>query len=202
MTMEQIIERVSAHSGLDQPRARRVCHAVVEVLGSCLPDPGKVARWLPPALGESLARGRPGSISGVDDFYQEVGRALGLAPGPSLEQAQSVCAALAEGLDDEAREMLAGHLPGDVAALLVPAPRPATPERPVHVGSGRGLAVGRPGSEHPVSTSPPRRAHRDSVTREVPHQESKLSTGHVSIEEDEDTLAGGRPGSDRPLSGD
>ena len=200
MTMELIHEHVSAHSGLDGPAARRVCDAVVEVLGGCMPDPRRVARWLPEPLDEVLIRGEGAGIDDRDGFYREVGRSLDLLPAPAMEQAQAVCTALAEILDAEARQMIAGHVPGDVAELFAPIRRPPSPERPVHDETGRTLASGQPGSRHPLSNSPPR-GHRDSVARDVPHGESKLSTGHPSTEEDDHTLAGGRSGSERPISG-
>lgn len=200
MSMEQIIEHVSARSGLDRPTSRRICDAIVEVLGACVPRPRELARWLPDELGAQLVRGEGAAIGDLDGFYHAAVRALRIPRSPAIELAQSVCAALAETLDPEARRMVTSRLPPDIAELVVPRRLPGAHARPVRAGD-RTLAGGHPGAAHPLSTSAPRRAQRDSVGREVPHRESKLSTGHASTDEDDQTLAGGRPGSDRPLSG-
>jgi len=61
----------------------------------------------------------------------------------------------------------------------------------------------RPGSAMPLASADPRYlAHRHSVARSVdPHAETKLSSAHgLRQEQDEHTLALGRPGSERPIS--
>jgi hypothetical protein len=66
------------------------------------------------------------------------------------------------------------------------------------------LAEGRPGGSQPLASGDPRYlAHRHSVARsDDPHGDTKLSSAHgLRQEQTEHTLALGRPGSSRPISG-
>jgi hypothetical protein len=89
-----------------------------------------------------------------------------------------------------------------MSALLTPR-EPAGEFEYVHLEPGRGtLAEGRPGSHHPLSEARPERAHSHSVVRaDNPHGDTKLSSAvGFTQEREQETLAAGHPGSDRPLS--
>jgi hypothetical protein len=125
----------------------------------------------------------------------------------ACEHATAVLEVFARSLDPDARESLSAHLPASIARRLAARStigtsagrRPAhDPREPMHT-----LATGRPGSLHPLSEARPDTAHAESVARSAnPHGDTKLSSTHgLTQERLQETLAEGRPGPSRRISG-
>jgi uncharacterized protein (DUF2267 family) len=175
--------------------------------------PSTISSLLPAWLATRLEAGSPGppappaSRSAEDPaarqrFFSLVQRAEGIPPGQAIEQAETVLAVLAEELDPDALAALARRLPPAVAGLLRPR-RFEGEAPPGRRGRRDTLASGRPGSRHPLGEASAERRQAHSIAdTPAPHADRKLSTGHGSEDEPDHTLAGGRAGSDRPLSGD
>jgi hypothetical protein len=92
-------------------------------------------------------------------------------------------------------------LPEPMSVLFTPR-EPVEDFTYVHLDPGRRtLAEGRPGSPHPLSEARPERAHSHSVARtDNPHGDTKLSSASgLTQEREQETLAAGHPGPDRPL---
>jgi hypothetical protein len=113
-------------------------------------------------------------------------------------------------LPSEVVMLLQRHLPqlAFLFELRETTPEPESPDqvRPSERPDNRWdntLASGRPGSRHPISDARPNRAHAHSVARsDNPHGDTKLSSSHGFTQEREnETLADGRPGPKRTLSG-
>jgi uncharacterized protein (DUF2267 family) len=145
----------------------------------------------------------------VSTLYDRVQRSESVTAGRAREQVQIVCRALAEMLPDETVTLLRRRLPQLAPLFYLPEPTPSPEvaeriERPRDPELPDGtLATGRPGSRHPLYDARPERAHAHSIARsDNPHGDTKLSSAHGFTQERErETLATGRPGSKRPLSG-
>lgn len=204
----EIVERLLGTSPfVDERDVRQGLSAVLEVLGSLLtPDErALVAAELP----DELARVLHGALAhpGGDwhDFNRRVARAEGVRLGLAIEHAEMICRALSEALSTSTRRRLQRSLP-ELAPLFELPERVEAPLAASHRSSAapNDLAEGRPGGSQPLASGDPRYlAHRHSVARsEDPHGDTKLSSARgLRQEQAEHTLALGRPGSSRPISG-
>lgn len=195
----RLLRRIQERTGLADPAdARRVGRLVTSVLLEQLPAHDRA--WLSRLLPKQWAD-LPGSAAApltqrdeLEDFYERIAAREAAEPSFAREHAQSVCSALAEGLDEDERTQLKNRLPAAIAALLVPRSRPAAPaarKQPVQPSERSTLAEGRPGSSHPVSEAAAQREHQESVARsDNPHGDTKLSSSPGLTQEREDeTLA-------------
>jgi len=205
-----LVDRTLALGGFDDPeRAERIIEAVLETLGERMPpdQAEAVAAELPHPLADWILRRRvPGSFS-LEELYDRVGRRAAVRSSFALEQTQVVCEAFAEvfpgaataarvGLSVELARLLERH---DRSGIRPTRPSPLGPEHPY----SHSLATGRPGSTHPLSEARPERAHAQSVARsENPHGDTKLSSSSgLRQQRLGESLATGKPGSSRPISG-
>ncbi|MFL5827737.1 MAG: DUF2267 domain-containing protein [Thermoleophilaceae bacterium] len=126
LTLEQFLETVMNHSGLDREGAWRATQVVLETLGERLAE-GEVrdiARQLPPQLREALARGNERSAGkamrmSLDDFVERVEEREDLAEHAVAEEhVHAVFSALRETLDDKEFSDLRAELPKDFEAVL------------------------------------------------------------------------------------
>jgi uncharacterized protein (DUF2267 family) len=200
----RLVRRIEALSGLsDAASVQRAARAVSSVLLEQLPpvDRTWLLHTLPQPWSDRAARQalplRDGDA--LEDFYARVAAREGTQDGFAREHAQSVCRALAEHLDEDARRRLAARLPDAVATLLAlpeppsgAAPTVHNPEVPRHAQT---LAEGKPGSRHPLSEAAPQRAQEGSVVRSNnPHGDTKLSSSSGTTQERlAETLARARP---------
>lgn len=189
---------VAAHAGVSQDRARQATAAVLAGFGALLGEPHRrlVADELPPAFAAALLSGEepPARIA-------DLACAPGEPPGRARELVASVCHVLVEELSEEAVDALRGCAPPELAEWLAP----VAPERPSDATADahhETLAVGRPGSRHPVSEARPRRAQPESVAAPNPHADAKLSSSTGALHERKhETLAEGHPGYAHPIAG-
>lgn len=180
----------------------------LELLGEGLSGAERagLSRELPAPLGTYLGRSKRERRLALPAFYEHVAeRLFDVTRGIAIEQAQIVGRVLAEWLTPESLRRLHGALP-EFAELLTPGEEP----EPVAVaGTGKragrrtSLAEGRPGSSHPLASARPPQAHTESIARsDDPHGDTKLSGSQGLTQEREgETLARGRPGPKRPISG-
>ena len=190
-------------AGLDPALAARIGSATVKALAELLPLAGvtALARALPPPLAEEIA-GVSFDASDLDEesFYDRVAMAVGIGAAQAREPVQMVCTQLASTIEPDLVARLRRHLPPGVAALLV---RSGSVHRPDVAEGHRAarrvhqhLAEARPGSEHPLSSSPPPGGQRGSVAREADPHPGRLAEAGSSP----DAIALGRPRSGRPIS--
>lgn len=193
----------------DDRAAMRALEATVNALWIRLypEERAQLAAELPSPVAERLqAPGPPGAVRRRRSrFAADVARKEDVPLPLATEHMEVVCRALSELMQTATRTWLAERLP-EVAELfeLPQAEQPPEHERPSSPEAARNLASGRPGSTHPLSSANPELlAHEHSVARsDDPHASSKLSSARgLSQERDHRTLANGRPGSRRPLSG-
>jgi uncharacterized protein (DUF2267 family) len=191
----------------DESEARRALLAVVEVIGSLLTsdERGVVARELPTELANTVSNALTHPSGDWHEFNRRVARAEGVRLGQAIEHAEVVCRALSEALSHSTRSRLQKALPtlADLFELPEESEKPLT-EAHRSSAAPNDLAEGRPGGSLPIATADPRYlAHRHSVARsDDPHGDNKLSSAQgLRQEQDEHTLASGRPGSRRPISG-
>jgi uncharacterized protein (DUF2267 family) len=210
MSYEHFIEQIQERSGFAGPaEAARAVDATLSALRERLVDDeaGALAQALPEPMAQILRRGAYDCDFGLDELYRRAGEREGVPLGFATEHTQVVCQVLAETIGAELLRRLQQHLPGDLAALLTSRPPLAEPPEPerrpreIAPGAGATLAEGRPGSRHPLSEAHPDKAQQHSVARSAdPHGDTKLSSSRgLTQERLEETLAGGHPGSARPL---
>jgi uncharacterized protein (DUF2267 family) len=191
----------------DDDSASRALVATLEALAALLTrdERQSLSRHLPSELGALVLATRPRIHDGPGGFFHQVATREGTRPGVAVEHAELVCRFLGQMIPFEVRTRLERALP-ELKLLFArpeafePPPRASEPRRDVP----NDLAEGRPGSRHPLASSDPLvTAHRHSVARSAdPHADTKLSSATGFTQEREgDTLAGGRPGSTRPISG-
>jgi uncharacterized protein (DUF2267 family) len=191
----------------NQAEAARAARALLQVLGGLLTQDERVAlaRELPAELVRLLAIGLPQPNVDWTEFHRRVAQVEGVPLALAIEHSEVVCRALCEALAPSTRQHLQTTLP-KLAGLFE---LPTDIERPLseaHRSSSapNDLAEGRPGGASPIATSDLRSlAHRHSVARsDDPHADTKLSSARgLRQEQGEHTLAAGRPGSRRPISG-
>ena len=205
---QQIVERL-LESGpfANEAETRRALRVCLEVLGSLLTSDERalVGGELSPELAQMLHGASPHRRAELHEFAGRIAQSEGVPWGVAVEHAEMVCRAVGNALSPSTRQRLVRGLP-QLARLFEPLERPEIaplPEerRPDTVPND--LAEGRPGGTLPLASADPRYlAHRHSVVRSVdPHAETKLSSAHgLRQEQDEHTLALGRPGSEHPIS--
>jgi uncharacterized protein (DUF2267 family) len=201
--VERIVEHGPfAHGFTD---AERALTATLEAIAASLGEQERevVARALPSEVRPVLQEA-PRMPGGDRHFVGRVGLREHVRPGLAVEHAQVVCGVLGAVLPPHVRSLLERALPvlTDLFAGREPLETPVEPLPRNH--ARHNLAEGRPGGTHPLSTANPARlSHRHSVARsDDPHGDTKLSSAEGLTQEREDrTLATGRPGSTRPLSG-
>lgn len=202
----EFLSRLTERGGIqDPPGAETIANAVLSVfserLGRIAAE--RLAEALPPSLGRAVLDSPHGRVFGVEELYQRVANRLGIRAGVAVEHTVSVLRTVAEVAGDDLVERLREDLPPDIDALLV-VPEAAAPPPPIHRRpDGTTLAEGHGGSSRPLFAAKADRAHTHSVARnDNPHGDTKLSSARgLSQEREGDTLAEGKPGSKRPLSG-
>lgn len=161
-----------------------------------------LADELPDGLAHALRTDAPHAGFDAEGFYQRVGQRLGVREGIALELAAIVGLTLGELVRDDVLARVRRELPDELASLFnAPPPAPEAPSVHMHP-ERRTLAEGRGGGSRPLFAADPGAAQTESVARaENPHAETKLSSARGLTQEREgETLAEGRPGSERPLS--
>jgi uncharacterized protein (DUF2267 family) len=207
MTHDELLSHVAEHAGLpDRQGAERTVRAVLEVLGERLSWPiiQALAEDLPAPLAASVRGVSPHQDFNLAEFHARVASRTGGPLGQAVELTGLVCQFLAEALPPGTVHRVREALPEPMSALFTPRePIEGFEYVHVHLDPGRRtLAEGRPGSQHPISEARPERAHSHSVARaDNPHGDTKLSSATgLTQEREQETLAAGHPGSDRPLS--
>lgn len=210
MKYEQFVEEVAARSGLgSRSEAEHAVEATLRVLAAHLPEPhaAAVAKQLPVELARVLrSRSYCGDVE-LFEFCAEVRDAEGVSLGFAIEHALVVCQVLTQAVDHEARKHLSVHTPRSMLPLFTVRAMPAAapPHFAEHIvlpGWGHTLGSGRPGSQHPLSDAVGAGQRHSIALSDDPHAEVRLSsTRGASAERHHETLALGKPGSRRPVSG-
>ncbi len=205
MRFSYMVERAVRDGGFaSDAEAARALVATAEFLGFALLeiDAPIVADNLPAELGEPIRRGRHGHDTSPDELYRHVARQTGAPSGRAREQAQVACREIAQNLSGEARSHLVMNVPHELAELFATdRDWPDPPVRPhPREQRTRPIAEARAGSRHPLSESRPRGQTHSVAESDRPHDESKLSTGRTSAEDEGETVSRGRRGSRRPLA--
>ncbi|WP_375766908.1 DUF2267 domain-containing protein [Archangium gephyra] len=207
MMHDELLSHVAEHAGLSgRQEAERTVRVVLEVVGERLSWPvvQALAEDLPAPLAEPLRSVAPHQDFNLAELHARVADRLRVPLGRAVEHTGVVCQFLAEALPAGTLHRVREALPEPMSALFTPR-EPVDDFAYVHVHlepGRRTLAEGRPGSAHPLSESRPERAHSHSVVRaDNPHGDTKLSSSSgLTQEREQETLADGHPGSDRPLS--
>lgn len=204
---EAFVQRVTAQAAFEGPAtAMRAIEATLHALAQSIPVhiAESLARKLPPELAQVVRSARGPGAENLAKFYGRIGQRAELSLSRGLEQAQIVCAVLAEQLDSTLLGRMIRELPDDIAPLLVPLNHAQVAPAAAHVGHGSTLSDGRPGarhplseavpgSEHPISEAAPHTSHTHSVREADPHQDSKISSASgLTQEREHETLAEGR----------
>jgi hypothetical protein len=206
--LQRFVDRVKDRAGhLDRAPVEQAVRATAHALGSHLGGlPPALHDAVPAALHPELAAGA--GLAGLQPaaLYQQVAEQTGLRVGVALELVQSTVAELSESLTEPARALLRESLPASWAALVVEPrarARPiATAEPRAEAPVGHTLASGRPGGTRPLSEAPPPAGQADSIaTSDDPHADRLASAQGLGPQDDERTLAKGRPGSRRTVTG-
>jgi uncharacterized protein (DUF2267 family) len=205
---QQLIGRIQELGPFEDANdARRALTAALEVLGGVLTadERALVASELPAELAGVLSTAVPHPSADWHEFNRRVAHAEGVRLGRAIEHAEVVCRALSEALVPSTRRRLQQALPQLSRFFELPedvVPPSHEPHRSSEAPND--LAEGRPGGSLPLASADPRYlAHRHSIARsDDPHGDTKLSSAHgLRQEQDQHTLATGRPGSSRPISG-
>lgn len=207
MTYEQFLEKVMSRAGFERTEeADKAARATLQTLAERLVEDEKspLAAELPEPLAQLLSAGAYEGDFDITELYERVRRREGSAIGFAVEHTQAVCEALAGALPEPVLVRLRKHLPEPMAELFAERAIPPAPPPPVHARSGSetSLSEGRLGSRHPLSEARVEPAHTHSVARsDNPHEDTKLSSSRgLTQERLEDTLAEGKPGSEKPIS--
>lgn len=189
---------MAMHAGIDLDAAARTSRGVLRRIASEL-DPalrGRLIDELPPQLAAAVADRDVGVAHPIEAYA----RVDGLTAGEAREIAAAVCRTIAEAMSAPLVRALGDALPG-IEAFAAVAAEPIAPAHPI--AHGHTLADGAPGATHPVGSRDPQRGQRASVaSSDNPHGDAKLSSGDGTTQEREhETLAEGRAGSSRPMSG-
>jgi len=197
--MDLLLEDVAARAGLGLPdEAERALSAVLEALGESLSpaDACALAEVLPPHWATIVRDGVHAGEPDEEALYSEVARREHVPRGFAVEHVISACRVIACRLPLGALERLQRALPRPFTI-----PDPAPPMEHHHTrGRLDTFAEGRPGSHHPLSEAAPSRVHRDSVSAENPHGDTKLSSASgLTQEREHESLSTGKPGSTRPI---
>jgi uncharacterized protein (DUF2267 family) len=205
-----LVDGVMSGGVPDRETAERALQATIAVLGERFTNDESraLATMLPDELGHVLDAASHESDFDASELYRRVWRRDGrLSLGMAKEHADIVLRALGDALDDDLRGRLVRALPPPTQDLWRAPVRGAPPPHP-QASSKRAppvttLAIGHPGSRHPLSESAPPAGHSHSIARsDEPHADTKLSSSHGLTQEDlGETLATGHPpGPARPIS--
>lgn len=205
---DQLLVFVRDGCGLhSRDEAERVTRTVLSALGDFLAKDVLeiIARELPPSAAQALRTGAKRARFDRDEFFARVARREKVDEGFGLEHAEVVCAGIGSALPQHIAARLSRELPPE-AANLFSVIDDRTNERPSSLPARvprTTLAEGRPTSSRPLSESVPPRAQLHSVVNEAnPHADTKLSSSSGLTQESlAETLATGRPGPKRPISG-
>jgi len=205
MTYQEFVNHVADRGGLSAKEAVLACRAALSALGGRLSFRAAeaLAEDLPDELRDAVRAAEHGQEFGAGELYARVAEGERIRVGIAVEHAAAVLETVSEAISEGTLHRLAQELPEQISRLLAPHPSIEGPER-VHVDHRRRtLAEGRPGGCHPLSEGRLDRAQSESVARsENPHGDTKLSSGRgLTQERESETLAEGKPGSSRPLSG-
>jgi uncharacterized protein (DUF2267 family) len=191
---------------VDEPRARHAIVATLDALGAHVPEPERdlLGLALPQKFAHALAARRfrgPGNVAALEKaVMKSEHEKLGFA----REEIEIVCGALGELLPEELATRVERTLEPSIAALFQPVSREVGEPPPYELAYSpkhHTLATGRPGSEHPVSSSGPKGAQTESVAAANPHEDTKLSSAHGETQErEEESLATAHPRSDREIA--
>jgi uncharacterized protein (DUF2267 family) len=204
MTQEEFLSQVAGRAGIaGLEEAAKTVRTVLAVICERLSWPAiqALAEELPIPLSTGMRGGSPQQDFDLAELHARVARRENVRLGFAVEHTAVVCQAVAEALSPGGLYRLRAALPEPIGALFTPH-EPAERFEHIHLDpSHHTLAEGRPGSRHPVSESRPERAHAHSVARaENPHGDTKLSSAAgLTQEREQETLATGHPGSNRPL---
>lgn len=204
MTHEELIQRISDRTGLDSREAERAAFAVLSVIGERLSRRAaeELAGELPIRIGGFLFGRDHGQEFGLQELHARVAAREDVRLGFAIEHTAVICETVAEALSAGALYCLRQALPEEMARLFTLPPRAPRFER-IRVDAHRHtLAEGRPGSGRPLYAARFDRAHSHSIAlADNPHADTKLSSSPgLTQERERETLATGKPGSDRPLS--
>ncbi len=171
----------------DRNEARRAFDATLQSMRRGLSD--DEADWLAVALGPALSapllrQSYAGELS-ADELYRWTKRNAKARKSVAVEQAQTVCRALAELLQPPELERLKRHLPLVAPLLTVPDPAaPANPARRIRgVPTDHTLAGGRPGGSRPSNeaSSPSERATAKATPELARTQKVLISGGEPRL---------------------
>jgi uncharacterized protein (DUF2267 family) len=207
MIDESMLTQLVRDRGLaDDGRARRAILTTLAAFGAHVPSPEReaLARALPLDFARAASVERYRGEGKVADLYRAVARAEQAQRGAGREHVQIVLGALGELLPEELEKRLERAVAPSIADLLQGVVRPEVEPPPYAHGQSlrhHTLAMGRPGSRHPISESPPPPPQSDSVAAENPHASTKLSSASGETQEREaESLATSRPRTDRTIS--
>lgn len=211
------MERTSTLSGLAQPgEVVRLLEVTTRALAACLAQPDR-QRWaatLPRPLAELFLATPYDGTQRAADVYAAVTRSEGVHARFGMEHAQAAIRALASDLSADTARLMARHLPAELGELLLALPHgrpsPEHADAPPQPDAGRpagAIANAAGGSRHPVSEAEPKAAQSGSVGAwDEARMDHTLGSGALDTDADRpdgvDSLAAGRPGSKRSLSGE
>ncbi|MDX2091234.1 MAG: DUF2267 domain-containing protein [Kofleriaceae bacterium] len=200
-TTEAFAEHVASHAAATEAQAIQATRSVLAMLAVyASPEQRRfVAAELPASLATAL--NEPVNPDEFAASLEHVGEPP-LRAGQAHELVASICRVLAEELSTEALELLRAVAPAELGRLLNP-PGAEVTGRPTTRGY-ESLAAGKPGSAHPIADTPTERAQPESLAASTDgHEDTKLATAHGTTQERaHTTLAEGRPGFTRKLSGE
>lgn len=171
---------------LERQLAERLVLSVLQGMASMLR--GGSAHAFATALSFPLAQEENVASGGIERIEERVEQALAVDALRAREYVQITLAVLARHADEVVLSRLRSELPDSVEAQLQHDVVGRTiPQRPHHVGHGRSLADGRPGSRRPMSEAPagstrpvsqsmPGARQQNSVAESNPHADTKISS--------------------------
>lgn len=187
--------------------AEQLATATLRALAPALTDDarGYLALHLPEAHRRHLEGNEPEQDGALLALFSRVSELSGLPEPAVRDHLPAVFGALSEEVGDRDLPRFRSLAPEYLAPLFVmPSPDMGTrPPEYIHPSHGSSLASGRPGSSRPLSGAAPSRGHQNSVAlSDHPHAETKLASASGSRSEQQNrTLASGRPGHDKPVGG-
>lgn len=163
ISLDTILDRLAERGLTDEPRARRVLHATLAVLGERLveDEAQTLAEVLPEELAPLLVTAGYDSDFTADELFDRVARREHTSdrpPGRTREESEVVLRVLGDCLSADRRQRIARGLPGIAGDLVAgdrvlgePPPYAAAMQAP-RVAT---VASSRPGSKHPLSEAAP-----------------------------------------------
>ena len=203
---EMLVQLVRDRGLADDHHARRAIVLTLEALGAHVPSPEReaLARAMPLGLARAVSVERQRGPAQAERLYRAVARAEQATRGAAREHVQIVLGALGELLPEEIERRVERAVEPSIADLMRGAGHLSIEPPPYGIARSsrhHTLATGRPGSEHPVSESPPPGPQLESVAAENPHGESKLSSATGETQErEEESLATAHARTDRTIA--